>query len=123
MLVSKPEKVLEEISIDDRTFFVLMTHNYRYDLAMLKALLQQPARYIGVLGPRKKMQRMIDELTEEGMVITDDMLRRIHGPVGLELGAETAAEIALSITSEILSIIHQGSGQPLREKQEPIHSK
>lgn len=123
VLVSKPEKVLEEISIDDRTFFVLMTHNYRYDLAMLKALLQQPARYIGVLGPRKKMQRMIDELTEEGMVITDDMLGRIHGPVGLELGAETAAEIALSITSEILSIIHQASAQPLREKQEPIHSK
>jgi xanthine dehydrogenase accessory factor len=123
VLVSKPEKVLEEISIDARTFFVLMTHNYRYDFAMLKALLQEPARYIGVLGPRKKMQRMLDELTEEGMVITDEMMGRIHGPVGLELGAETAAEIALSITSEILSIIHHASGQPLREKQEPIHSK
>jgi xanthine dehydrogenase accessory factor len=123
VLVSKPEKVLEEISIDGRTFFVLMTHNYRYDLAMLKALLQEPARYIGILGPRKKLQRMLNELTEEGMVITDEMLSRIHGPVGLELGAETAAEIALSITAEILSVINHASAQPLREKPVPIHSK
>jgi xanthine dehydrogenase accessory factor len=123
VLVRKPEQVLEGMEVDDRTFFVLMTHNYRYDLAMLKALVYTKAAYIGVLGPRKKLERMLDELRQEGMVITEEMMERIYGPVGLELGAETSSEIALSVTAEILRLVRGGTGASLRTRTEPIHAK
>ncbi len=123
ILVSKPEKVLEQIPIDDQTVFVTMTHNYNYDLAMLKALLPMDIPYIGMLGPKKKLDRMIKELQEEGMEITDAMLDKIYGPVGLEIGAETAEEIALSIIAEIQAVLHEKPGQSLRYKQDVIHAR
>ena len=64
VLVSKPEKVLEQITIDHRTCFVLMTHNYQYDLQMIKALLLLDIPYIGLLGPKKKFNRVIEDLNK-----------------------------------------------------------
>jgi xanthine dehydrogenase accessory factor len=93
VLVSKPEKALDQIPIDEQTVFVLMTHNYNYDLAMLKALLERNVKYIGVLGPKKKLERMLDELKDDGMKLIEGQLSSIYGPVGLEIGAETAEEI------------------------------
>ena len=69
VLVSKPEKVLEQLAIDSQTVFVMMTHNYNYDLAMLKVLLQRKVIYIGMLGPKKKLERMLDELRSEPPVL------------------------------------------------------
>jgi xanthine/CO dehydrogenase XdhC/CoxF family maturation factor len=123
VLVSKPEKVLEQIPVDEQTVFVMMTHNYNYDLAMLRALLPLPISYIGMLGPRKKLDRMLDELRAEGMMITDEMLKKVYGPTGLEIGAETAAEIALSILAEIKSVLTRTPGGPLRDKKDVIHSR
>jgi len=122
VLVSKPEKVLEQIEIDHRTCFVLMTHNYKYDLSMLKLLLSTVVPYIGVLGPKKKLQKMLDELKAGGMVITDQMISKIYGPTGLEIGAETAAEIATSIIAEIQAVFNQKEGKMLKWKQDLIHS-
>jgi xanthine dehydrogenase accessory factor len=123
VLVSRPEKVLDQIPIDRQTVFVLMTHNYNYDLAMLKALLQTDARYIGVLGPKKKLERMLDEIESGGIDLNRDQLGRIYGPVGLDIGAETAEEIALSIIAEIKTALSGKSGQPLRLKEEVIHPR
>jgi len=123
ILVSKPEKVLEQIPIDRQTVFVMMTHNYNYDLALLKALLPREVPYIGMLGPKKKLDRMIDELREEGMEITDEMLGKVFGPVGLEIGAETAEEIALSIIAEIRAVLNGKPGGCLRYKREVIHAR
>jgi xanthine/CO dehydrogenase XdhC/CoxF family maturation factor len=122
VLVSKPEKVLEQIEIDDRTCFVLMTHNYKYDLAMLKALINTNVIYIGVLGPKKKMKKMLDEITADGIVINEQMLSRIYGPMGLEIGAETAEEIASSIVAEIQAVFNKKEGKMLKLKQDLIHS-
>ena len=122
VLVSKPEKVLEHITIDQQTAFVLMTHNYNYDLAMLKALVFQNVTYIGLLGPKKKLDKMIDEMRDEGFHIDEDQLKKIYGPVGLEIGAETAEEIALSIIAEIKAVLAGKPGRSLREKQDVIHS-
>ena len=97
VLVSKPESVLEKISIDDETVFLLMTHNYNYDLAILRALIPGNVAYIGSLGPRQKLDRMLEELREEGITIPPAQLEQIYGPTGLEIGAETPEEIALSI--------------------------
>jgi xanthine dehydrogenase accessory factor len=122
VIVAKPDEVLPQVEIDDQTVFVLMTHNYNYDLALLKNLLkQEKVCYIGSLGPRKKLERMIDEMKEEGLMLNPAQLSRIFGPVGLDLGAETAEEIALSIIAEIKKVLTDTSGLSLRDKQEPIH--
>jgi xanthine dehydrogenase accessory factor len=123
VLVSKPEKVLEQIPMDERTVFVMMTHNYNYDMAMLKALLPRNIPYIGMLGPKKKLERMIDEIREGGMEITEAMMAKVYGPTGLEIGAETAEEIALSIISEIQAVLNAKSGGILRNKKDVIHAR
>jgi xanthine dehydrogenase accessory factor len=123
ILVAKPEKVLEQIKVDHRTVFVLMTHNYNYDLAMLQALLLVDTPYIGSLGPKKKLDRMLDELKTAGFIPTPDQLNKIFGPTGLDLGAETPEEIALSIISEIQSILKNSNPINLREAGEFIHSR
>lgn len=123
ILVSKPEQVLEHITVDHRTVFVLMTHNYNYDLAMLKALLQVNTPYIGSLGPKKKLDRMLDEIKNQGIPIPKQALDKIFGPVGLDLGAETAEEIALSIVAEIQVILSNRSAKQLRDSEEFIHSR
>jgi xanthine dehydrogenase accessory factor len=122
VLVSKPENVLAQIAIDNRTCFVLMTHNYKYDLQMLKALLNTSVPYIGVLGPKKKLQKMLEELKESGFIITEAMLSRIYGPTGLDIGAETAEEIASSIIAEIQAAFNGKNGTMLKWKQDLIHS-
>lgn len=123
ILVSKPEKVLDQIHIDDQTVFVMMTHNYNYDLAMLKALLPKMPNYIGMLGPKLKLDRMLEELRNEGMDITDEMLQKVYGPTGLEIGAETPEEIALSIIAEIKAVLAGKSGGFLKLKNDVIHSR
>lgn len=123
ILVSKPEHVLEQIEIDHQTVFVLMTHNYNYDLAMLKALILRNVTYIGLLGPKKKLSRMLDEIREGGFDINEEYLKNIYGPVGLEIGAETAEEIAVSIIAEIKAVLSGKSGGLLREKEDAIHPR
>jgi xanthine/CO dehydrogenase XdhC/CoxF family maturation factor len=123
ILVSKPEKVLEQIPMDDQTVFVMMTHNYNYDLAMLKALLPKQIPYVGMLGPKKKLDRMLLELRDEGMEISDELLEKVYGPVGLEIGAETAEEIALSIIAEIQAVLNGKEGGQLRKKEDVIHAR
>ena len=122
VVVSKPEKVLEQIEIDSQTVFVLMTHNYNYDLAMLRVLILRNVRYIGLLGPKKKLDRMLGEMRDEEMAIDETQLKNVYGPVGLEIGAETAEEIALSIIAEIKAVLSGKSGGSLREKKDAIHS-
>ena len=123
VLVSKPETALERIPIDDQTVFVMMTHNYNYDKALLKSLLPSKVRYVGMLGPKKKLERMLGEIQEEGMKVDAEMLEKVYGPAGLEIGAETPEEIALSIIAEIKAVLEGKNGRSLRYKQEVIHSR
>lgn len=121
VLVSKPENVLEQLEIDEQTVFLLMTHNYHYDLAMLRALVTRSVAYIGSLGPKKKLDRMVAELKGEGISLTDQQLATLYGPVGLDIGAETPEEIALSILAEIKAVFSSKSGQSLRTNPGVIH--
>jgi len=124
VLVSRAEDVLKHITVDERTFILLMTHNYNYDLALLKQLLTVDAcQYVGALGPRKKLERMYSELESEGMVITDEQKAKVYGPVGLDIAAETSEEIALSALAEIKAVLGRRAGFSLREKLEPIHNR
>lgn len=124
VFVSQPEKILDNIKIDQRTAFVLMTHNYQYDISVLKLLLGEPDLcYVGILGPKKKYQRMLEELELEGIRLTKEQASRIYAPVGLDLGAETPAEIGLSVLSEILAVLNNVKVDHLRERNSPIHNK
>lgn len=122
VVVSKPEKTLQHILLDSRTCFVLLTHNYNYDKQMMRLLLGTAIPYIGMLGPAKKLNRMLSEFSDEGFVITDQMLGRIYSPTGLDIGAETPEEIALSIISEIQAVFTQKQGTMLKWKKDVIHS-
>lgn len=124
VIISKPEETLKNIEPDSRSCFVLMSHNYNYDLSVLKLVIaDEQIPYVGILGPQKKFRRMLDDLAEEGFELKSGTLNKIHAPVGLEIGAETPAEIGLSILSEIQSVLTGNSARPLREKAAPIHEK
>jgi xanthine/CO dehydrogenase XdhC/CoxF family maturation factor len=124
VFVSEPERILDNIRIDHRTAFVLMTHNYQYDLSVLKLLLNESdIGYIGILGPKKKYQRMLDELEQKGIQLTEEQASKIYAPVGLDLGAETPAEIAISVISEILLVLNNVNPGHLRDRSSPIHNK
>ena len=123
IIVSKPEKVLQQIPIDEKTVFVLMTHNYNYDYAILKALLGKNIPYIGALGPKKKLDNMITDLKAENIFLNERQKNILYGPVGLEIGAETPAEIALSITAEIMSVMNNKKGGSLRNLVTEIHPR
>ncbi|RTY69611.1 XdhC/CoxI family protein [Flavobacterium sp. ZB4P23] len=121
ILVTKPLQLVENSSIDSRTFFVLMTHNYKYDLEVLKLLLETDCMYIGILGPKTKLNRMFDDLSAEGIVVTKAQLDRIYGPIGLDIGAETSEEIALSVVAEIKAVMEGKTANSLKHKKNKIH--
>jgi xanthine/CO dehydrogenase XdhC/CoxF family maturation factor len=121
VLVSKASQVLDQVTIDPQTAFVLMTHNYNYDWEILKALMEKEVSYIGVLGPKKKMERMIVDLEKAN--VQQPLRSNLYGPVGLDIGAETSEEIALSVLSEIKAVISMRQGNFLREKKETIHPR
>ncbi len=121
--VEAPEKVAVEAPIDDRTFTVVMTHNFLRDKEYLRALLGSPAAYIGMLGPGARTQRLLMELADEGIDLTSDDRVRIHGPAGLDVGAEGPEEIAESIVAEIVAVKRGRSGGFLKERPGPIHDR
>lgn len=109
--------------IDDRTAVVLMAHDFKTDSANLREVLKSPAPYIASLGPKKRYDRMLDSFKESGFELTAKDKERIHAPSGLEIGANTPEEIALSIFSEILSVFNGKKGGMLKYKRSPIHQR
>lgn len=120
VLIAKPEQVLSLIDPDQRTFFILMTHNYHYDLGIFKELMLRKVRYIGVLGPKKKLQKMLQALPDNKSAAAVSF---VYGPVGLDIGAEAAEEIALSIIAEIKAVAAGREGRSLRDIPETIHQR
>ncbi len=121
VILADDHDVAQKARIDRRTFVVLMTHNFLHDLAILRGLLATPARYIGLLGPRARTERLLGDLAKEGAALTDTQRARLWGPVGLDLGAETPEEIAVSILTEMLALQNGRSVASLRDRRGPIH--
>jgi xanthine/CO dehydrogenase XdhC/CoxF family maturation factor len=115
--------VLDQLTITERSAAVLMSHNFNYDKAVLQSLLMTDIPYIGMLGPRKRFEKMQAEFEKEGVFFTDSNLERVHAPIGLDLGAETPDEIALSIIAEVKSFFSQRTGGSLKHKAGPIHER
>ncbi len=117
------DQIAKEVTVQENTAAVLLSHNYKYDFSALEMLLKEPTSYIGILGPQKKMKRMIHELMLKGIELSTEDRKRIYGPVGLDIGAETADEIALSIISEIKAHFSNRNGGSLKHRNQPIHSR
>jgi xanthine dehydrogenase accessory factor len=115
------EFVDRDFNITPYTACILMSHNYEYDRDVLRKLLSSPAPYIGILGPRKRFDKMVDEFSREGIHLSADDLHRIHSPIGLDIGAETPDEIAISILAEIQGKFANRSGGFLKYRNAPIH--
>ncbi len=113
---------LGTIDIDRETAVMLMTHSYAKDLQFLIALKDQPMVYLGILGPAARREELLHEFLEHCPDVEESFLDGIHGPAGLNIGAETAQEIGISILSEILSVIRSQDVVPLKDKEGRIHT-
>lgn len=121
IVLCRAEEVGDRVKIGSRTAAVLMSHNYLDDLDLLEELHRSEAPYIGILGPRKRTERLLGELLtrDRSSIRIDDA--RLHSPIGLDIGADTPEEIALSIVAEIRAVFAGREGRFLRERRSPIH--
>lgn len=121
-VVNSSPEMFEYTNIDDQTAIVLMTHNYALDLNFLVHLAKTRPAYVGLLGPKKRREKLLHEFLEYYPEVEPEFLEILHGPAGLNIGSITAQEIAISILSEILSVIRAQNPMLLKEKVGAIHS-
>jgi xanthine dehydrogenase accessory factor len=121
IIFCEPENLEAHLSFNLRMVAVVMTHKYLQDLELLRTLLLSPLQYIGLLGPKTRREKLLQDLQASGFRPTPDQLYRLYGPVGLDIGANTPEEIALSIVAEIQAIVAHRDGSSLRERTLPIH--
>jgi xanthine dehydrogenase accessory factor len=121
LLVEWPDEVLARAEPDPRTAVVVLTHEDRFDIPALVGALRSDAFYVGALGARKNQERRRERLLEEGL--SEEEIDRIAGPVGLDIGAETPAETAVSILAEILAVRAGRSGGSLKQSKGRIHAE
>ena len=121
IVLSHPENITDHISVSDRTAAVVMTHNYLHDLTLLKTLLPSQVCYLGILGPKSRTERLLEELHQIEINPTLDQMHRLYAPIGLDIGADTPEAIALSIIAGIQAVITDRPGNQLRERKGAIH--
>jgi xanthine dehydrogenase accessory factor len=121
ILVAWPEEAFAQVRPDVGTAVVVLTHDDKFDLPALQAALESEAFYVGALGSRRNQERRRERLLEAG--VTEEALERIAGPCGLDIGAASSAETALSMLAEMLATRAGRSGGPLRDAKTRIHAE
>lgn len=101
-IVGEIDRALAGLAIDAHTFVVIVTRGHRHDSSALAAVIDSPARYVGMIGSKRKVRTILDELATRG--IARDRLICVHAPIGLELGAISPGEIAVSIVAELIAV-------------------
>jgi xanthine dehydrogenase accessory factor len=119
LIVAWPDDALAQIEPDHQTAIVVLTHDDKFDEPALAGALETEAFYIGALGSRRNQERRRARLLEAG--VPEEALERIMGPSGLDIGADTQEETALSILAEILAVRAQRSGGFLKQAKQRIH--
>lgn len=115
--------VSARVSLMESTAAVVMTHNYLDDVELLRALLPSPVCYLGLLGPRQRAEKLLEELGADSSEMVAAQFARLHSPIGMDIGAETPEEIALSIIAEIKAVCASRRGGFLRDRDAPIHDE
>ncbi|HSL50342.1 MAG TPA: XdhC/CoxI family protein [Candidatus Deferrimicrobiaceae bacterium] len=112
--IGVPSELVQQVPLIPTTALVLVAHDYKYDLPVLKHALGTPVGYIGLLGSTRRGAAILNLLREDG--VAEDALLRVRVPIGLDLGAQSAPEIALSILAEALATHRNATGMPISEK-------
>ncbi len=120
LIVEWPEEALAQVAPDHQTAIVVLTHDDKFDEPALKGALETEAFYIGALGSRRNQERRRERLLEAG--VAEAALERISGPCGLDIGADSQEETALSILAEILAVRAHREGGPLKTAKKRIHA-
>ncbi|MFP1625181.1 XdhC family protein [Streptomyces sp. 5K101] len=119
VVIDWPHRYLAATRLDNRTVLCVLTHDAKFDIPLLQRALKLPVAYVGAMGSRRTHDDRIQRLRAAG--VTDHELARLHSPIGLDLGAGTPEETALSIVAEIVADRQGGSGLPLASTRTPIH--
>src|SRR5215471_4087572 len=109
-----PSELVQQVAMTPTTALVLVAHDYKYDVPVLRHALGTPVGYIGLLGSSRRGAAILNLLREDG--VAEDLLPRVRVPIGLDLGAQSAPEIALSIMAEVLAVQRGASGMAISEK-------
>lgn len=120
-LISPAFENIDTSVIDEQTAVVLMTHSFHKDVQYLMALKDIKPAYLGIIGSVNRRERLLSALLDYYPDISPEFLDQIHGPAGINIGAESASEIAVSVLAEILSVIRHYKPVALREKAGSIH--
>ena len=121
LIVAWPEEAIAQVAPDHQTAIVVLTHDDKFDEPALKGALETEAFYIGALGSRRNQERRRERLLEAG--VSEEALGRIAGPCGLDIGADTQEETALSIMGEILAVRAHREGGKLKTAKQRIHAE
>jgi xanthine dehydrogenase accessory factor len=105
ILAEDYDKIFTKLTVNSSAFIVIVTHGHTHDQAVLEWALTTRARYIGMIGSRKKTRQVLDNLISKGFS-EEDIDKRVHSPIGLDIKAETPAEIAISIMAEIIQVCY-----------------
>jgi xanthine dehydrogenase accessory factor len=108
--------IAAELNYDASTFVILVAHDYKFELPVLRVVLEREPAYIGLLGNRSRGAAVLRFLAEEG--VSAEQIARVHVPIGLDIGARTPSEIALSVIAEALAVRNGRPGAPMRERNE-----
>lgn len=119
VVVEWPHRYLDSQELDARTVVCVLTHDAKFDVPLLERALRLPIAYVGAMGSRRTHLARLEQLREAG--VGDAELARLHSPIGLDLGARTPEETAVSIAAEIIAVRHGGTGVPLTGAHTPIH--
>ncbi|MEV5342226.1 XdhC/CoxI family protein [Streptomyces sp. NPDC052676] len=119
IVVEWPHEYLARTATDGRTVLCVLTHDPKFDIPLLRLALRLPVAYVGAMGSRRTHVERDERLREAG--VTEPELARLRSPIGLDLGARTPEETALSIAAEIVAVRRGGSGRPLTGAHTPIH--
>jgi xanthine dehydrogenase accessory factor len=119
VVVSWPHRYLESTEVDGRTVICVLTHDAKFDVPLLERALRMPLAFVGAMGSRRTHQSRLQRLRDIGL--TELELARLRSPIGLDLGARTPEETALSIAAEIVADRRGGTGVPLTGAHTPIH--
>jgi xanthine dehydrogenase accessory factor len=121
VVVEWPHRYLEATEVDGRTVVCVLTHDAKFDVPLLERALRMPVGYVGAMGSRRTHEDRLKRLRDAGL--TEVELARLHSPIGLDLGARTPEETALSIGAEIVAHRRGGTGVPLTGAHTPIHKE
>jgi xanthine/CO dehydrogenase XdhC/CoxF family maturation factor len=122
VVIAAVDALPAEVTFDRHSMAVVMTHHYVHDLPLIQRLLHEPLAYLGLLGPRKRADKILDDIIGTGADIPAAKRARLHAPVGLDIGADGPEQVALSIVAEIQATLNGRNARPLRERQQPIHA-